>query len=121
MKATIDRAVEKRGIFRKQYHALYLTLEFSHEEKAIIKQAELENAVFYTRKLPPDTTSVAERIKANITVKTFLKGTRVEMGAFGTATEAAVAEDDIERACKQLKQALDNSTAPTTGTKSFDL
>lgn len=124
MHVRIDRAIEKRGmLFKKELQVIYLTLEFSHEEKAILKQADLENAVFYTRPTPPGEPhrTAAAIITSRVSVKALLPGQRVEMGAFNTASHASNAEDEIQKACKQLKTAMENSKGPITGTKSYDL
>jgi hypothetical protein len=55
MKIDIKNVSKKQGTFRKrEYHGVELTVNFNEQEKAIIKERQLESHVIMDRSVPAD-------------------------------------------------------------------
>ena len=55
MKVNIRHVQKKQGLlFATQLHGVELAVEFSNEEKAIIKERKLEQVILLDREVPPD-------------------------------------------------------------------
>lgn len=121
MRVLIERKVTTVGVFRRTtLYQVFLTLEFSHEERAIIHQAGLAEYSFFQQR-PFSDLAHEPLIEWNVRIQRMLKGKPVEMARCNTNAAANHEEARVRDAIAKLKAAIDNHAAPPTSTDTYDL
>lgn len=122
MRVSIDHKEVSTGlIMKKTYHEVKLTLVFSNEELAIIKQRRLENDVILERDIPADVkpSSVANPDIFHLTIgKLVRKGEDTYVTA--SPLDAKVYEERLVERLKVLKDYIVGN-AEVGQSKTFEL
>jgi hypothetical protein len=116
MKVTIEHVEAKVGMFKKA-PAIRLTVLFSDVEKAIIKKHGLAERWFYEA---PKHSLFSEDMQGPTYVRTILPGKPCTIHYVDLAT-ARNEEQKIYAGLKNIKEAINDFSAPVEQTKTFEL
>lgn len=114
MRVTIDHQDVRRGfLFKRTFHAVDLSVAFTHEEKAIIGIRRLADTKLLDRR--PATAKVDDRDeKFELRLRDLLDG-RTDRFLCATPSKAKIYEDDLLRVMAQVKLWISDNAE--TGTR----
>lgn len=120
MRVSIEHGTETKGIFKKEtFYTVTVKVDFSEEEAAIIKKAELDMAVVMERPVPPNRHDPDGKGDYwNLKVYQLAKG---DTYVCRTTGEAQAYEEELKEALPLVKQAIDNNRDVKVESKSFEL
>lgn len=120
MRVNIEHGTETKGVFKKEtYYTVTVKVDFTEEEAAIIKKAELERAVIMDRSCPPLRHEVEE---GHWNLKVYnLMHPKGDTYVLRTTGEAQAYEEELKEALPLVKQAIDKHREVRVESKSFEL
>lgn len=123
MKVDIEHEEITRGMLRKKtYYKIKCNVQFSEEEKAIIKEGDLDGVIVMER--PP---SADIKVSANDEAEWFylrigaLNNDKWDEFCVDTKSDIAIYEEELKGSLKQLKTYLEANGNTDTSSKSFEL
>ena len=124
MRVNIEHKEISKGMLKKKtYHQVDLTVEFSEEEKQIIKQQNLTRTIVLEREPPADRNPGSfQGIEdvLNLTIFHLVDG-KPNSHTLATPMDAKQYEADLTDALKSLKAFLDENAGVEEKSKTFEL
>lgn len=123
MRVSIEHEEEKHGLFRKTtYYTVSLTVDFSEEEKQVIKDSDLGDSLILER--PPqanikDSTQGLEDI-FHLRIKDLVKG-KPDKHTWATPAEAKNYEADLKEVLPKLKEYIEQNSGIEEKSTTFEL
>lgn len=108
MRVSIDHQEVRKGfVLKKTFHAVLLTVLFSHEEKQIIRQRNLSKTKLLDRR-PANAKVDARDEKFELRMDHILNG-QTDLFLCATPSKAKIYEDDLLTAMDQIKRWIDDN------------
>ena len=124
MRVNIAHSEKQQGLLRKTtYYVVTLDVQFSEEEKQIIKEAGIEDELIIERTVSADKNAAKyDGIEDiwNLTIKDLLQS-KPDVYAFFTPADAKLYEEQIREQMPKLKQYIEINTKDGMDDTSFEL
>lgn len=122
MRVNIEHGTETKGMFKKEtFYTVTCKVDFSEEELAILKKAELLDHIIMDREVPPnrhdpDGNGTYWHLRIN-----YLAKPKGDTYVCRTTGEAQIYEEELKEALPLVKQAIDANRDVKVESKSFEL
>lgn len=121
MRVSIEHGTETSGIFKKTtYYTVAVNVQFSEEEAAILKKADLMDHIVMERGLPPNRRDIGEPDMWNLRVKD-LSTPKHNLYVFNTTAEAKRYEEEVMERMQDVKAAIEEHRDVKVESKTYEL